>query len=416
MLIYYSLQPGLCDSDDPGDKIKAEKCGRLLNLITNNHIRTTAPLLATLEKEHIILGNGGFMAVSIFFKDEILFDESSSAHLKSLIDASEKHIDAPIFFCYTSLGHIYYLICYPRLEGESESEHGFIDSMTLSFKNIYKDVKDIYPGIRFILSDMLTGEKSIFITTNSLNHAKEYCLFKSSTPAVMHISMQDMLHAGLITDTEFYKPLSTFVAGSLISDSCDCEKLGRETVSKILENAAPAMESIHHHTQIFMLSFTEYLSSNGIINSSYLDRKDILYRIMRFETEKDFIGNLSTLLTELRKQYLMLESVGKKNQISRVRSYIDENITDASLSLQAVSEHFNITPTQLTRQFKSYFGVTLYNYLQQKRHKTAQKKLHDNPKITMQQLAASCGYNDISTMYRAFKKYEGITPGHYKNL
>ena len=411
MLIYYSLQPGLCDSDDPGDKIKAEKCGRLLNLITNNHIRTTAPLLATLEKEHIILGNGGFMAVSIFFKDEILFDESSSAHLKSLIDASEKHIDAPIFFCYTSLGHIYYLICYPRLEGESESEHGFIDSMTLSFKNIYKDVKDIYPGIRFILSDMLTGEKSIFITTNSLNHAKEY-VHKHINSLIVQMTVYTRDKSPTRKTKNIFERL--FVKTNKFTTFF--KRRLWETVSKILENAAPAMESIHHHTQIFMLSFTEYLSSNGIINSSYLDRKDILYRIMRFETEKDFIGNLSTLLTELRKQYLMLESVGKKNQISRVRSYIDENITDASLSLQAVSEHFNITPTQLTRQFKSYFGVTLYSYLQQKRHKTAQKKLHDNPKITMQQLAASCGYNDISTMYRAFKKYEGITPGHYKNL
>ncbi|MCR5784499.1 MAG: AraC family transcriptional regulator [Eubacterium sp.] len=415
MLVYYSLQPNLCTSDLPEDKSRAALCGELLTLITANHIRSTRDCLSKLENEQIILGNGGFIAVSVFFEEEILFDESNLSSLDSLIKSTQKHLKAPIYFCYTSAGHIYYLICYPRLDEKSEGDDSYIKEASEAFKKIYNETKKVYPKIHFLLSDMLTGEKSIFITTNSLNHAKEYCLFKTSTPTVTHISMQDVLHGGFITDTDQYHSLCVAVTKTLVSNNCDCNALSEFAAKEVLKNAAPSMESVHHHAQIFMLSFTEYLTENGVINSSYLDRKEILHRVMRFETEIDFINNLTDLLSELRRQFFMLESVGKKDLISTVRSFIDENITDPSLSLQSVAEHFDLSPTQLTRQFKGYFGITLYSYLQQQRFKNAQKKLQDNPKITLQQLALKSGYNDISTMYRAFKKYEGITPGNFKN-
>ena len=123
------------------------------------------------------------------------------------------------------------------------------------------------------------------------------------------------------------------------------------------------------------------------------------------------IQRLREILDEIRQQFQRLETAGRQNQILLIREYVDAHITDPALTVGSLSEQFRVAPSHLTAQFQRYFGMTLYKYIQRERLNHCRALLENAPSMTVEELAAASGYTDLSTMYRAFKRYEGTTPG-----
>ncbi|UQZ82595.1 HTH-type transcriptional regulator YesS [Paenibacillus konkukensis] len=112
--------------------------------------------------------------------------------------------------------------------------------------------------------------------------------------------------------------------------------------------------------------------------------------------------------------YLNASRSGHSRQLSeRIAQYIEQHYGDDSLSLTTIAEHFQLTPQYLSAFFKKQTGMNLTDYLTRVRIDEA-KKLMQNKKLTFAQIANQVGYaNDIGFI-RVFKKYEGTTPGKYR--
>ncbi|HMB89928.1 MAG TPA: helix-turn-helix transcriptional regulator, partial [Rhodothermales bacterium] len=70
-------------------------------------------------------------------------------------------------------------------------------------------------------------------------------------------------------------------------------------------------------------------------------------------------------------------------------------------------------PVHLTRVFRTYYRVSIGTFLRRLRLDWAASQLATAPD-SLADIALQAGFADQSHFTRAFKKYTGVTPGHYR--
>lgn len=106
--------------------------------------------------------------------------------------------------------------------------------------------------------------------------------------------------------------------------------------------------------------------------------------------------------------------VGKKSQISEIRSFIDENY-NTLITLDSLSNTFYINKTYMAEIFKEQYGVGVNEYLIEKRITKAKEMLRFT-EMTMDEIAEAIGVNGAPYFSRMFKKTEGISPREWRNV
>ncbi len=90
-----------------------------------------------------------------------------------------------------------------------------------------------------------------------------------------------------------------------------------------------------------------------------------------------------------------------------VLPYIEENLTKIK-SLDEVAEHFFLSPSTLTHQFKSQMGISLMKFIRQKKLLLARSMLEKGEKPL--EVAVKCGFSEYTTFYKAYIRFFGIAP------
>lgn len=97
----------------------------------------------------------------------------------------------------------------------------------------------------------------------------------------------------------------------------------------------------------------------------------------------------------------MGEVIKSDRQIEEIINYINENLEE-DLSVQQLSDRFFISKYYLMHKFKEETGLTIHNYISQKRLMLSLKLIKEGMPII--KASQSCGYTDYSSYLRAFKK------------
>lgn len=95
------------------------------------------------------------------------------------------------------------------------------------------------------------------------------------------------------------------------------------------------------------------------------------------------------------------------DRIHQVTQYIDRHLTQ-SLSIEMLSQHFFVSPSQLNRNFKKNLGITVGEYISTKRLLLAHELICQGQKPKA--VYKNCGFYDYSAFYRAYKKKFGHSP------
>lgn len=98
----------------------------------------------------------------------------------------------------------------------------------------------------------------------------------------------------------------------------------------------------------------------------------------------------------------------------RVKEYVDVHYSDRDLSLAGIAELFDLTDTYLCKIFKAHTGQKLFTYIQESRMNRAIGMLADHHN-TVEGVAYACGYSNVSTFRRAFKRHTGVSPSDYRH-
>lgn len=92
-----------------------------------------------------------------------------------------------------------------------------------------------------------------------------------------------------------------------------------------------------------------------------------------------------------------------------------ENIA-AGVNLSSAAEHFGYNANYFSRYFKQLTGVTFTSYLNRARIERACVLLSAEGGLSINEIAARCGYNSAGQFIATFEKLMGITPGAYRKL
>src|ERR1700760_2848217 len=99
--------------------------------------------------------------------------------------------------------------------------------------------------------------------------------------------------------------------------------------------------------------------------------------------------------------------------IREVESYISEYYCSDTFTVDSILKKTYTSYHRLNFLFKSIHGMTISEYIRNKRIERSKEMIADNVK-SISQIAYEIGYSSISNYILAFKKVYQITPGKYK--
>ncbi|MBO1514132.1 helix-turn-helix domain-containing protein [Metabacillus bambusae] len=96
----------------------------------------------------------------------------------------------------------------------------------------------------------------------------------------------------------------------------------------------------------------------------------------------------------------------------QILEYIQTNY-NKEISLNGIADKLSLDPSYISRLFKQKVGMNFMEYLISLRLNSAKEMLKNNT-LSVKEIGQSVGYYNTHSFIRIFKKYEGITPGKYR--
>lgn len=136
-------------------------------------------------------------------------------------------------------------------------------------------------------------------------------------------------------------------------------------------------------------------------------------------SESTISTQITTILNEILNSSVIdtncyAESYNSLNNILKnAISYINENFSKP-IHLEEIAKKASLSPFYFTRIFAKETGMTPYQYLISTRISAA-KFLLKSTQLSVKEIALSTGFSNETSFCSSFKKYENITPSHYRN-
>lgn len=108
------------------------------------------------------------------------------------------------------------------------------------------------------------------------------------------------------------------------------------------------------------------------------------------------------------------ESVNKKYVVEQIVNYFEDHYNE-KISLDHIAENMYLSPFYISKIFKSETGDTPIRHLINIRLEKAKELLETGQGSSIQEVAATVGYDDAYHFSKLFKKRYGISPSKAKN-
>lgn len=146
------------------------------------------------------------------------------------------------------------------------------------------------------------------------------------------------------------------------------------------------------------------------------DETDFLQRIQDASIIFDFYHTSiyeKQLLSKCREELQTNELWNGENLLEKIVNYIDQNFSDATLSLKSIAQRFYMNESYLSRCFKTKVGKNMVDYILEKRICYA-ITLFQESSLKVHQVAERVGINDAHYFGQCFKKITGITADQFR--
>ena len=149
-------------------------------------------------------------------------------------------------------------------------------------------------------------------------------------------------------------------------------------------------------------------------NDKYLEELRFVERLLACET----IPEMKTELLEILQyicQYVKKKQKNYQGFASKIRKFIESNYQNPDLSISMIGEVLGMTPGYISSVFKQETGDGLLWFINKNRIDQA-KKLLSKTNRSIGGIAVEVGFINSGAFIRTFKRYEGITPGKYREI
>ncbi len=131
--------------------------------------------------------------------------------------------------------------------------------------------------------------------------------------------------------------------------------------------------------------------------SSYFEAESALYKVLAMLTRD--LG-------------IQLSASSQMTTADQIRFYMDYKYAELS-SIREIADHFGIHPNHLTRLFRTAFGTTPKQYLENMKMQSARRLLQTTD-LPVSWIARSMGCDDPLAFSKAFRKQCGLSPTAYR--
>lgn len=141
----------------------------------------------------------------------------------------------------------------------------------------------------------------------------------------------------------------------------------------------------------------------------------------RHEFTQEFYFHLAEqLILDHIPLYKQLQSIGSVKSQTRkellrklqvAKAYMEHSF-GKELSVETIARECGLSEYHFFRLFKATFGISPHQFLIRKRIERACELLQ-HPGLSISEIAHQCGFSDIFTFSKSFKKHTGFSPTHY---
>ena len=285
--------------------------------------------------------------------------------------------------------------------GTSISRHKVFDGIDLMFLDVKQETIQFYAKSH--------------TKTFAINHCEEgriECKFTSGE--YLYMGPGDMSlgwHISSNYQHENYFPTKLFKGVVLLVD---------------VEKAQPILDTLVTETRIdltqlanrfceqseFGMMMEETESVRQIFSSLYKVPDQIKGHYFKLKVIEIFLllSIISTTNHEKRSSY-------RKQQVDIVKA-VNEYISTQfmkRITIDSLSDQFDIPTSTLKRCFKGVYGTTIYHYLKECRINAAKRLLQESDQSILE-IANAVGYENGSKFTSAFKEATGVTPSAYRKV
>jgi len=108
------------------------------------------------------------------------------------------------------------------------------------------------------------------------------------------------------------------------------------------------------------------------------------------------------------------QNTDSKPRVKQIQHFIAANYYDINLSVQMIADTYEISLPYLSRIFKKEYGTGLLDYINRYRVDKAKELMQTSGDESIASIATRVGFGSSQTLIRAFKRYENMTPGQYR--
>lgn len=197
-------------------------------------------------------------------------------------------------------------------------------------------------------------------------------------------------------------------------------KTARKVVNEIFEkNFSGEILSIQMIKCLFfdlISTMIKALNDINLINSNnFIEELNPISRLLCCNTIDEMKCQMMDILSKVC-QYIVSYSKDRNKKITeQIVSIIENSYTDDNLSISSIACRFGLTAPYVSKIFKDTMGEGIQDYINKVRLKKAKILLLGGP-ANLEHIARKVGYSNSNGLIRVFKKYEGVTPGQFREI
>ncbi len=209
-----------------------------------------------------------------------------------------------------------------------------------------------------------------------------------------------------------FEEVRRFIASIQVQDFATAKLLINELIANDYSRLYPSL--LLARCRLFGL-IDAAINAMGLLKKEldveFLRELDPTTRIVNCSSYSDLLEQLNTIFDSIIDYYAGKKKDKPPEWFETIQRYIDTHYNDVNINVATIADQFNISSAYFARVFKKYMRISPLDYIHKLRMKSAKKLLSKG--VSVKDTASIVGYGNPITMSRAFKRYEGVTPGTF---
>ena len=386
-----------------------------------NNKNVTDETILTLEINGILLGNGCYSVLLAELDESVISAGRGADRFLSytcLRNYLQQALSGTVVnYCRFIGGTLICLICFPRISDTTqlqESPMGHVLSQKAS-EVMCRFRQDYGLSANIFFSNYVQGIRNIHKAYAVAKDMQQYASFWGLQQTMLS-ALEEPALGQLMMDYPFFQQITDKLT--------NCFQLCKHhEIQDLLDEVVEYLR--HAHPCRFQILITRILSflnilfdkllCHNIIDMKFLDATPFVAEMLQVSDEQGFRSRLNHYAELVERLVSRKKEASSLSLIQDIKTFIDTNFADSTLSVASLAEQFGMTQPTLTRRFQLVFGLSPSDCIHHVRVNQV-KILLETTSLTLSQIGERTGYVSLSTMYRDFTKYEKTSPGRYRLL